>query len=257
MEEKIFFENSNNYFTFVSKTSMLSPLVVIVPGGGYNHTSKREAFNVADYFLDLGFHACVLNYRESLDIYPTPQKELAFVIDYFRDNANKYNVIPDKIVNIGFSAGSHLVLSQSIYHTEFGRNTLPNLLVLCYPVVSSSDSIAHKGSFEYLLKDTISEELLDKLSLEKHVTSELPNVFMWHTQTDKSVNIMNSLKLYESFVLNNVSCEYHVFDYGVHGMSLADESMTTGGTNLKDDYIASWTTYLKNWLKLKGFVSND
>lgn len=257
MEEKIFFKNSNNYFTFVSKSTEESPLAIIVPGGGYNHTSKREAFNVADYFINLGFHACVLNYRETLDLYPTPQKELAYVIDYFRENAKKYNVLADKILNIGFSAGAHLVLSQSIYHSEFGKNSLPNLLVLCYPVVSSDDRIAHKGSFEYLLKDTVTPYLLDKLSLEKHITKELPAVFMWHTETDNSVNIMNSLKLYEAFVKNNVSCEYHVFDYGVHGMSLADESMTTGGTNLKDNYIANWTTYLKNWLKLKGFVSND
>lgn len=254
MEEKIYFESSQNYFTFVSKSSSFLPLVVIVPGGGYDHTSKREAFNVADFFLDLGFHAVVLNYREQLDIYPNPQEELAYVNDYFRLNAKKYNVLENRILNIGFSAGAHLVLSQSLYHSEYGKISLPNGLVLCYPVVSSDFKIAHNSSFNYLLGDKKSNELLDKLSLEKHINSNLPDVFMWHTEKDNSVNILNSLYLYEAFIKNNVNCEYHVFDYGAHGMSLADDSMCTGGTNHKDNYIHEWTNYLKKWLKLKGWI---
>lgn len=254
MTKKIYFKDSANYFTYVANDELTRPLVVIVPGGGYNHTSKREAFNVASYFLELGFHAVVLNYREELDLYPTPQMELAYVIDYFRNNSKIYNIIPDKILNIGFSAGAHLVLSQSIYHNEYGNNSLPNGLVLCYPVVSSDKKFAHNGSFDCLLGDLKTDELLDKLSLEKHVTKELPDIFMWHTEKDNSVNILNSLKLYEAFIKEGVNCEYHVFDYGLHGMSLADDSMKTGGANLKDDYIHNWTIYLKNYLVKKGWI---
>ena len=39
-----------------------------------------------------------------------------------------------------------------------------------------------------------------------------------------------------------------------HGMSLADDSMTTGGKYLKDDYIHEWTKYLVNWLRLKNWI---
>ena len=253
IEEKIFFENSKNYFTFYSLDSNIKPLVVIVPGGGYDHTSKREAKNVADFFMNLGFHACVLNYREELNSYPNPQEELAYVIDYFRDNTKKYN-LNGKILNIGFSAGAHLVLSQAIYHNEFGKNSLSDGLVLCYPVVSSDKDIMHKSSFEYLLKDKYSEELLDKLSLEKHVSKELPDVFMWHTITDESVNCLNSIRLLEQFKLNGINCEYHLYPKGSHGMSLADDSMVDGGKNHKDSYINQWTVNLKNWLILKNWI---
>jgi hypothetical protein len=37
-------------------------------------------------------------------------------------------------------------------------------------------------------------------------------------------------------------------------MSLADDSMTTGGKYLKDDYIHEWTKYLVNWLRLKNWI---
>jgi len=254
MEEKIFFEGSKNYFTYVANSEVTLPLVVIVPGGGYEHTSKREAFNVANFLMPLGFHAVVINYREQLDLYPEPQNELAYVIDYFKANAKKYHIDANKILNIGFSAGAHLVLSQAIYHNEYGKNSLPNGLVLCYPVVSSNKEFAHMGSFDYLLGENKTTELLDKLSLEKHVTKELPDTFMWHTISDESVNIKNSLRLFEAFKDNDVNCEYHVFEHGSHGMSLADDSMTTGGKYLKDDYIHEWTTYLVNWLRLKNWI---
>lgn len=249
MEEKIFFNNSKNFFTFYSTDLNTKNLIVIVPGGGYNHTSKFEAENVSRFFLDLGFHTVVLNYRETLDTYPTPQKELAYVNDYFRYNSTKYH-IGEKILNIGFSAGGHLCLSQAIYHQSFGENSMPDGLILCYPVVSSSEEIMHKGSFECLLEDKTSKELLEKLSLEKHI-DKLCDVFIWTTYTDKSVNPLNSIYLVEELYKHNINTEFHMYFKGEHGMSLADASMTNGK---EDSYINSWTKLVKNWLSLKKFI---
>ena len=36
--------------------------IIIIPAGGYDHTSKRESKNIVDFFMNLGFHTCVLNY---------------------------------------------------------------------------------------------------------------------------------------------------------------------------------------------------
>ncbi len=249
MEEQIFFNNSKNFFTYYSTSEDTKNLVVIVPGGGYNHTSKFEAKNVSEFFLNLGFHTVVLNYRETLDIYPTPQNELAYVNDYFRINNTKYH-IGEKIINIGFSAGGHLCLSQAIYHNEYGKNSMPDGLILCYPVVSSLNDIAHRGSFEYLLEDKASKELLEKLSLEKHI-DKLCDVFIWTTYTDKSVNPLNSIYLVEELYKHNINTEFHMYSKGEHGMSLADSSMTNGK---EDSYINSWTKLVKNWLSLKKFI---
>lgn len=276
MEEKIYFKDSKNYFTYYSISEVTLPLVVVIPGGGYHHTSLREAKNVVDFFLPLGFHAVVLNYREQHDVYPVPQKELAYIMDFFRENADRYHVDSNKILNIGFSAGAHLMLSQTIYHNEYGKNSLPNGLVICYPVVSSNKEFGHLSSFDVLingltikdhapskeetykhleaLKDNGKYDLLDKLSIERHIPNDFPESFMWHTQTDESVNIRNSLVLYNAFVDKNINCEYHIFPRGSHGMSLADDSMTVGGKYLKDDYIHQWTTYLVNWLRLKNWI---
>lgn len=109
--------------------------IIIIPAGGYDHTSKRESKNIVDFFMNLGFHTCVLNYREELNIY--------------------------------------LVLSQAIYHNEFEANSLADGLILYYPVVSSSYDISHKSSFEYLLKYKLNDELMDKFFLEKHITKRI------------------------------------------------------------------------------------
>lgn len=250
MEEINYFKNSSNYFTYYAQDEKIHNLVVIVPGGGYNHTSKFEAKNVSDYFLSLGFNTVVLNYRESLDLYPVPQQELACVNDFFRNNKEKYH-LTGKIINIGFSAGGHLCLSQALYATEFGHNSSPDALILCYPVISSDDSIAHKGSFDYLFGENKNKELLDKLSLEKHINKKLCDVFLWTTCTDCAVNPLNSIYLVEQLYKHNTNVEFHMYSRGVHGMSLADKSMTNGK---EDDYINSWTKLVKNWLYDKKFI---
>ncbi len=142
-------------------------------------------------------------------------------------------------------------MSCAEYYVEYGQKRPVDGLILCYPVVSSEPKIRHESSFKYLLQDKMSDTLLDKLSLECHVTNNIPNVFLWTTITDNSVNPLNSIRLLESFYKNNVNCESHIYSHGSHGMSLADKSMTNGKEDL---YIHEWTNSVKNWLKDKKFI---
>ena len=52
------------------------------------------------------------------------------------------------------------------------KRARPDCAVLCYPVISSSSDIANKGSFENLLKENMTIDLLEKYSLEKQEISE-------------------------------------------------------------------------------------
>ncbi len=65
---------------------------------------------------------------------------------------------------------------------------------LNYPVITSRE-YAHRGSFKQLLGGNETEELLELLSLEKQVTEHTPPAFIWHTYTDQSVPVQNSLLL--------------------------------------------------------------
>ena len=250
MPNKIFIPNTNNYFTINLIDDVIRPMVVILPGGGYDHTSKREADNVGLYFQSMGINYTVLNYRETIYKYPEPQEEVGYVFNYLIQNKDEFKVDTSKLLLIGFSAGGHLALSYSLYHEEFG-SVMPSLLILSYPVVTSDSTYSHKSSFEYLIDD---ESLYDKLSLEKHIRKDLCDVFLWHTVTDKSVPCYNSIELLKNLYLNDINVEAHIFPLGPHGLSLADKSSIGGNIKEEYPYISRWKEMLKEWLRLKNII---
>ena len=89
------------------------PLVLVVPGGGYNHVSPREGDPVALQFAAAGYHTAVLTYSvgEGAQNY-RPLRQLNEALALLRQNAGEWHILPDKIAVCGFSAGGHLALSQ-------------------------------------------------------------------------------------------------------------------------------------------------
>jgi ATPase subunit of ABC transporter with duplicated ATPase domains len=77
--------------------------IIICPGGGYDWCSEREAEPVAFRFLGAGICAFVLRYSCVKKKFPTDALECAAAVKYVRDNAEKFDIDPDKIVldNIG------------------------------------------------------------------------------------------------------------------------------------------------------------
>ena len=61
-----------------------------------------------------------------------------------------------------------------------------------------------------------SKELEELLSLEHQIGKQVPHVFIWHTLTDRSVPIQNTLMFTEELVRNQVSVEVHIFPKGSH-----------------------------------------
>ena len=53
------------------------PMMLICPGGGYEHTSDREAEPLAMHFLSIGYHVAVLRYSVAPAVYPTALLEAA------------------------------------------------------------------------------------------------------------------------------------------------------------------------------------
>ena len=116
--------------------------------------------------------------------FPTALLELAKSVELVRNMRRMY-VDPDKIVVEGCSAGGHLAASYGVFwHEDFVSNKLqvskdilkPNGMILSYPVITSGE-FAHRGSFNNLLRDQYTEEMLEKTSLEKQVNEYVPRAF--------------------------------------------------------------------------------
>ncbi len=94
-------------------------------------------------------------------------------------------------------------------------------MVLAYPVITGRAPYAHQGSFRNLLGDNPDPALVDELSNELHVTADTPPTFLFHTSTDTTVPVENSVMFYLALRKAGVPAEMHIFQSGPHGVGLA------------------------------------
>lgn len=234
------------------------PAVVICPGGGYEHLSVREGEPVAKKYLAMGFHAFVLHYSLAPDRFPVALLELALLMGRIRAHAAAWNVDPDRITVSGFSAGGHLAASLGVFwNREFLCGPLgltpelvrPSGLLLAYPVITSG-SLCHEGSFRSLLgEDEENPEKRRLVSLELQAGSHVPRTFLWHTITDQSVPVENSLLFAKALMEHQVSVELHLFPRGCHGLALAAEETAMGEARYVEPCCQSWIALAEKWLK--------
>ncbi|MBO5041256.1 MAG: alpha/beta hydrolase [Clostridia bacterium] len=230
------------------------PAVLVLPGGGYHYTSEREATPIALEFLTCGAAAFVLRYSVSPDRFPISVCQVYAAIKQIRENADEWNIDPNNIAVIGFSAGGHLAASSGVlWNTEIIRKCgftddshKPNGMILCYPVITGGEK-AHRGSFEHLLGENADPEMVEYLSLENRVTSDTPRAFIWHTYEDDCVPVENSLLFASALVKNGISTELHIYPHFRHGLSLANDLLCTDYTP-RMSKVASWIPLAKEWL---------
>lgn len=239
----------------------LRPGIVVIPGGGYRRCSDRESEPVVMQFLSRGCHCFLLNYSVAPNRFPTSLLELAEAVAYIREHGSQWQVDTDKILVCGFSAGGHLACSLGVmWNREFVYGAIgrtkeqirPNGMILCYPVISSGE-YAHEGSFLQLLGEEADQELRKQVSLELLAGEHTPPAFIWHTFTDDTVPVENSLLLSMALKKQGVNFEMHIYPSGGHGLSLANPE--TGGTdkNLLDPVCESWMGLLDKWIKNLDF----
>lgn len=236
------------------------PLVLICPGGAYAYTSNREAEAFAMQFLAMGCHAAVLRYSCAPACYPTSLTELAYSMALIREKSQEWHV--DKILVLGCSAGGHLAASLGVFwQEEFLARALgkdngcfrPDGLILCYPVITTGE-YAHRGSVENLLKDMAKDPAwLAKMSLENQVTSLTPSTFIWHTFTDGSVPVENSLLFVGALRRAGVNTEFHMYPAGGHGLGLANRLTQTAGGDAIQEECATWISLVRTWIE-KQFI---
>lgn len=88
------------------------PAVIVFPGGGYHYLGwNKEGTEIAEWLNSLGFSAAVLLYRT--DDRDAALSDAQRLIRILRSQADAYQIKPDKIGVIGFSAGANLAVRLS------------------------------------------------------------------------------------------------------------------------------------------------
>lgn len=227
------------------------PAMLVLPGGGYGGQAGHEAEPVAEWLASLGIHAYVLRYRVAPHRHPAPLEDAKEALLRIRNGSHGVAVDGARVGVLGFSAGGHLAATLSTAaatgdDTLDVRAAVPDLTVLCYPVVSYKDAV-HQGSVDNLLGGSPPADLLHAVSADLHVTGSTPPAFIWHTADDAAVPAHHSFAYAGALVRAGVPAELHVFPHGRHGLGLAQE----------DPGPAQWTSLCANWLARKGWTQSS
>ncbi|WP_223067342.1 alpha/beta hydrolase [Paenibacillus caui] len=229
-----------------------APVIIVCPGGAYGVRSDHEGAPVAHWLNKLGIAAFVLHYRVAPYCHPAPLLDAGRAIRYIRHSAGKWNMDPRRVGILGFSAGGHLAAAAGT-HFDLGdsaaadpverESSRPDLMVLCYSVITLTDPYTDQGTLHNLLGDHPDPELVSMLSNETQVGPDTPPTFLWHTVEDKVVPYENSQLFASALRRNHVPFALHIYEQGVHGLGLAAEHPE----------VRTWTTLCEDWLRIHGF----
>ena len=215
------------YISDRNEAVTLRPGMLVCPGGGYAYCSPREAEPIAFRFLAEGFNCFILDYSINKK-YPAPHRDLALAMSYIRSHEEEFDLIPNSLSIIGFSAGGHLVTSYGYLYPElakeggFDANLIRPFSIISAYSVTIMGIETHGGS-----RDTIcgkDKELEKKLDVPSHITGNYPPTFVWATKDDQVVPVINSTLLAGKLKENNVPHEVHIFESGWHGSSTCNRS---------------------------------
>lgn len=227
--------------------------VIICPGGGYGILAiGHEGYAVAKEFNKIGIAAFILKYRLPSDkimvdktIGPLQDAQTAIML--VRKNAAQWDINPQKIGILGFSAGGHLAATAGTHFNKpvidtQGVSVRPDFMILAYPVITFTKEHTHKGSALNLLGDMPTQAQIDYFSNELQVTPETPPTFLMQAGNDGAVPVDNSIMFYQALQKNKVKTEMHLFQAGGHGFGLINPTSKE-----------LWFDWCKNWLATNAF----
>ena len=232
--------------------------VVIFPGGGYGHLAMdHEGHQIAEWLNSFGVAGFIVKYRHSRSGagygHPAPLQDAQRAIRTVRNGAEEWNVDPNRIGIIGFSAGGHLASSLGTHFQQrYGdqkdeidrASCRPDFMILLYPVISFTESFTHKGSRRNLLGENPDPELVENLSNEKQVTPETPPTFLVFGDDDKVVPVENGVAFYLGLKKAKVPAEMHIYEKGRHGF----------GLGVGAGPVSSWPLRCSEWMRGRGLL---
>ena len=193
-------------------------VMIVTPGGGYNHWSYNVEGRTCEYFCEKGMACVILRYRvprppKGSPIYKGAWMDAQRAVRIVRRDAAKYGCSPDKIGMLGFSAGGHLALlaaasSQSIAYGRVDEaDDIPCHLDWCaalYPAYVLADGKSGPNA-----KETCGNDLATEINPEFKFDGATPPVFLMHGDDDK-YSAMGSVRIYHKLRTMGIPAELHV-----------------------------------------------
>jgi acetyl esterase/lipase len=196
--------------------------ILILPGGGYTHLAfEKEGIKIAKRFNEEGITAFVLKYRLSVEeALADAQRALSFI----RCNFQKYNINPDNIGVIGFSAGGHLAANLISHPT---RNTFLDVV----------DSTGCSPNFAIIVYGWLQDQY-------DFFSKNNPPTILFHAGDDTRVPVEQSINYFNALLKKGIQTEMHIYESGGHGFGLGLEKGNTG----------NWTKVCCDWMRQRNII---
>jgi acetyl esterase/lipase len=226
--------------------------ILVFPGGGYvGLTWNAEGPAIGQFFQDHGIAAFVVKYRiptdatmEDKSIGPLQDAQQAMIV--VRKRAKEWNLDPNRVGIIGFSAGGHLASSLGTHFTKAyvsnpdNISLRPDFMILLYPVISMDPKIAHMGSRIALLGQHPTDEQVKLFSNELQVTKETPPTLLIHSADDHLVDVDNSIRFFEALRHADVPVDMTIPNKGEHALILIPKDR--------------WQSIVTDWIERNGWL---
>ena len=244
---------------FLAENNPDGTSIIVCPGGSYYWLSEiNEGEDVARWLNENGISAFVLLYRVAGvrefiwhyrrvfrgNQHPDMLNDAQRAIEYVKEHSEEYNIDPNRLGIMGFSAGGHLSMSTAcFYNSEENR---PAFAAPIYPVVTMNEPYAHDRSRRALLGDRRCKNhtMRDSLSLERHIPNDCPPVFLVNCVDDDVVDYHNSVMLDSALTVKNINHKYVQYQTGGHGFGASETRGTEESRNWKNEFI-NWIQNLK------------
>ncbi|MEC9484887.1 MAG: alpha/beta hydrolase [Candidatus Izemoplasma sp.] len=198
--------------------------ILILPGGGYQFCSDREAEPIALAYNKSGFNAFILRYTcHEEGTFEDSLRDAKMALKMIRKHAKDWHVNDNHIAVIGFSAGGHLAA-----HLSTNGDDRPNACILGYPAI-----LKEKTHWPYPTPT---------------VDSVRPPTFLFHTDNDDVCPVGHSLYYANKCDQYDIPFELHIFQDGPHGLSLGTPAVANKRNGYVNDRFQAWFELSLNWL---------
>ncbi len=181
------------------------PGIVFVHGGGWKNGDKRAGtfLSGAIEYARKGYVCITINYRLLGEApFPASIEDVKCAVRWFRANAAKYNLDPDRIGGYGNSAGAHLVAMLGLAGPEAKlegdgpyQDQSSLLQAVCASATPTDFALFGRdpGSDSKWANPNYDPAELARLSAPMtHVKAEAPPFLLFHGTADKTVNVKHS-----------------------------------------------------------------
>ncbi len=243
---------------------VLRPALIVCPGGAYGHIASLEGEPVALTFNQLGYNCFVLNYSVGDDsVYPNPLDELAHTLALVRERSDEWQIDPNHIAVVGFSAGANLTgmlatqwhdpaLAQRLNTTS--AQLMPNACLVGYAPadfdhmdsgMTEEERLAFvgKGGIGKILQDNTPE-----VNFARYVDERTAPMFIWHSVHDEIVPPTNALLIALAMDEAKRPYELHLVDAGHHGQSV-NNRISHPLDDDSDFSIQAWVPLADYWMR--------